>query len=265
MVEWTYKPVVGVALGLFRLRRWRVTVQGAHHVPLSGSGVLASNHIGYLDFLFVGRGALETKWRYTRFVAKEEIWRHPVARRLMKGMDHIPVDRFGDVTKVMDVVHDRLMAGELVGMFPEGTISRSFVPMTMFPGAARMAQRAQAPLIPTALWGCHRILTKGHNHLKTAKDIDVTVAFGPPIDYEPDEDPKDITRRLAVAVGELVDHAQRTYPQQPRGADDTWWVPAHLGGTAPTPEEAQQRAREERRAKREAAARGARAVSPGEG
>ena len=36
----------------------------------------------------------------------------------------------------------------------------------------------------------------------------------------------------------LLDEAQRTYPDQPAGPDDRWWLPAHLGGTAPTPEEA---------------------------
>lgn len=253
MVEWTYKPVVETVIALFKLRRWRVNVDGAHHVPLTGPAVLASNHIGYLDFMFVGRGALDLKRRYTRFVAKEEIWRHPVAGRLMKGMEHIPVDRFGNVQAVMDQVDAKLRAGELVGMFPEGTISRSFVPMTMFPGAAKMAQEAGAPLVPVGIWGCHRILTKGRNNLKTATDIDVTISFGPAVAYEPDEDPKAITERLAAAIGELVDHAQRTYPQQPRDEEDRWWLPAHLGGSAPTPAEATRMAREERRAKREAA------------
>ena len=36
----------------------------------------------------------------------------------------------------------------------------------------------------------------------------------------------------------LLDEAQRSYPQQPAGPDDRWWLPAHLGGTAPTPEKA---------------------------
>jgi hypothetical protein len=36
----------------------------------------------------------------------------------------------------------------------------------------------------------------------------------------------------------LLDEAQRSYPDQPAGHDDRWWLPAHLGGTAPTPEEA---------------------------
>jgi hypothetical protein len=49
-----------------------------------------------------------------------------------------------------------------------------------------------------------------------------------------------VTRRLREAMGQLLDRAQREYPDAPSGPDDTWWLPAHLGGTAPTPEQAEQ-------------------------
>jgi hypothetical protein len=56
------------------------------------------------------------------------------------------------------------------------------------------------------------------------------------------EAPKDqfagaITRRLRERCQELLEAAQRAYPVRPKGPDDTWWMPAHLGGTAPTPAE----------------------------
>ena len=47
--------------------------------------------------------------------------------------------------------------------------------------------------------------------------------------------PGQLLPRIRTAMEELVDEAQRTYPQQPAGPDDLWWQPAHLGGTAPTP------------------------------
>ena len=37
-----------------------------------------------------------------------------------------------------------------------------------------------------------------------------------------------------------LEAAQRAYPVRPKGPDDTWWMPAHLGGTAPTPEQVRQ-------------------------
>jgi hypothetical protein len=59
------------------------------------------------------------------------------------------------------------------------------------------------------------------------------------------------TEELMGRIGTLVDAAQRSYPQQPEPGEDPWWVPAHLGGTAPTPDEALARAREEAAQRRE--------------
>lgn len=247
-MEYVYRPVVGVALGLFKLMDWRVHIEGAHHIPRRGPAVIASNHIGYLDFVFVGRGALDAG-RLVRFGAKKEVFDHWLAGPLMRGMKHIPVDRFGDVQQVMEEAHRKLRAGEVIGMFPEGTISRSFVPMKMMSGAARMAMRAGAPLVPCAVWGDHRISTKAvHRNLQ--RDLDIMVAFAEPIPYEPDSDPREVTGRLLEVVRELVARLQEDYPQQPADDADRWWLPAHLGGTAPTPEEAAAIAKQEREAKR---------------
>jgi hypothetical protein len=70
------------------------------------------------------------------------------------------------------------------------------------------------------------------------RDVAVTVILGEPIVAEPEEKPQSLLRRTRAAMEALLDEAQRTYPQQPAGPDDRWWLPAHLGGTAPTPEEA---------------------------
>jgi 1-acyl-sn-glycerol-3-phosphate acyltransferase len=235
-----------------------VRVTGAEHVPAEGPGVVATNHVGYLDFVFAGYGVREQGRRRLRFVAKREIFDNRYAGPLMRGMRHIPVDRGGDTGRAMAEVERALVEGDLVGMFPEGTISRSFVPLRGRPGAARMAIEAGAPLIPGAVWGTQRIYTKGGSFRATRGNV-ITVAFGPPIAYEAGEDPAAVTERLMAAIGELVDRAQREYPQVPAGPDDAWWQPAHLGGSAPTPAEAERLAREEaeqRRRRHEARARG---------
>ena len=59
-----------------------------------------------------------------------------------------------------------------------------------------------------------------------------------PIVPEPGERVQSVLRRTRAAMEKLLDEAQRSYPDQPAGPDDTWWLPAHLGGTAPTPEAA---------------------------
>ncbi len=247
-MEPVYTPVIGVALLLFRAMGWKITVTGAEHIPATGPGVVATNHVGYLDFTFVGY-AVRERGRLLRFLAKREIFDHPVAGPLMRGMKHVPVDRFGRPMEALRAAVEALQRGELIGMFPEATISRSFVPSTAKSGAARMAMDASAPLIPGAVWGSQRLLTKGRPR-NLQRNVAITVAFGPPVDYAPGDDAADVSKRLMNTIEGLVDTAAREYPQQPAGDGDRWWVPAHLGGTAPTVEEADAMAAEERSARR---------------
>ena len=247
-MEPVYTPVIGAALLMFKSMGWKIDVKGAEHVPATGPGVVATNHIGYLDFTFVGYGVRE-RGRMLRFLAKKEIFDHPVAGPLMRGMKHVPVDRFGRAQDAFRYAVDALRSGELIGMFPEATISRSFVPAPGKSGAARMAMESSAPLIPGAVWGSQRILTKGRPK-NLQRNVAITVEFGAPIEYAPDEDPADVTKRLMTAIEGLVDNAARSYPQSPAGPDDRWWLPAHMGGTAPTIEEADALAAEERAARR---------------
>jgi 1-acyl-sn-glycerol-3-phosphate acyltransferase len=244
-----YATVIGAALGAFKLARWDVRVTGAHHVPATGGGVVATNHVGYLDFVFSGYGVRQQGKRRLRFVAKREVFDHKVSGPLMRGMGHIPVDRGGNTLVAMREVAAALEAGDLVGMFPEGTISRSFVPLPGRQGAVRMAMGAGVPLIPGAVWGTQRIYTKGRKPTVTRGNV-ITVAFGPAVAYEAHEDPGEVHGRLMAAIGGLVDDLQRGYPVTPSGPDDAWWQPAHLGGSAPTPEEALRRASDEARERR---------------
>lgn len=234
-MEPVYRPIIGIALGVMKTFKWDVRTTGVEHIPLTGPAVIATNHVGYLDFVFVGAAAKERK-RLVRFLAKAEVFKHRVAGPLMRGMKHIPVDRFGRASQAIDDAVEALRKGEIVGMFPESTISRSFVPAAGKTGAARMAMQAGAPLIPGAVWGSQRILTKGRPK-NFQRDVVITVALGEPIPYEATDDPEKVTIVLMQRIEELVDRAQRNYPHAPSGEGDDWWVPAHLGGSAPSVEE----------------------------
>jgi 1-acyl-sn-glycerol-3-phosphate acyltransferase len=235
-MEPVYTPIIGLALSLMRVMNWRVGGNGHEHVPLSGPAVLATNHVGYLDFVFVGAAARNRR-RLVRFMAKKEVFDHRISGPLMRGMKHIPVDRFGRARDSIDAAVAAMRRGEVIGMFPEATISRSFIPREGKSGAARMAIEAEAPLVPGAVWGSQRILTKDRPR-NYQRNIPITVDFGSPIEYERDEDPVLVTKRLMVSIAEMVDRAQRAYPATPADDSDRWWQPAHLGGRAPTAEEA---------------------------
>jgi 1-acyl-sn-glycerol-3-phosphate acyltransferase len=247
-MEPVYSPIIGLALSVMKLMKWTVTGSGHEHVPRNGAAVLATNHVGYLDFVFVGAAALDQK-RLVRFMAKKEVFDHPVSGPLMRGMKHVPVDRFGRARDAIDIAVAALRRNEVIGMFPEATISRSFIPRSGKSGAARMAMEAEAPLVPGAVWGSQRILTKDRPK-NYERNIPITVDFGPPIAYGPDEDPAEVTVRLMAAITELTDHAQRAYQANP-GAGDDWWLPAHLGGSAPTIEQADALAERDRAARAE--------------
>jgi 1-acyl-sn-glycerol-3-phosphate acyltransferase len=248
-MDLVYPPVIGLAVALYKAMGWQVRVRGSAHLPARGPGVVATNHVGYLDFVVVGFGAWQRR-RLVRFLAKQEIFDHPVAGPLMRGMHHIPVDRFGRATEALEASVAALRAGEIVGMFPEGTISRSLLPAAGKTGAARMAMAAGAPLIPGAVWGSQRVLTKGRPR-NLQRRVVMTVDFGAPIGYTADDTPEVVSKRLMTRIGELVDGAIAAYPQQPSGDSERWWLPASLGGTAPTVEESERMAAQERRERRE--------------
>jgi len=253
--EPVYRPVIGFAQLVFKALGLRFDVTGADNVPVTGGAVMAINHTGYLDFTFAGLAA-HPRRRLVRFMAKQEVFDHKVSGPLMRGMKHIPVDRQSGADSYQHAVK-MLAAGEIVGVFPEATISQSFDLKGFKTGAVRMAQEAGVPILPVVIWGSQRVMTKGRKRdLKRGKHIRICV--GEPFTPEPAADPVEATAELKRRMQVLLDEARATYPGLPADASDTWWIPASLGGTAPTLEEAEERdarEREERAARR--AARGA--------
>ncbi|WBB79555.1 lysophospholipid acyltransferase family protein [Micromonospora sp. WMMD882] len=236
MPELVYPPVIAACKTMFRVLDLKITIEGAHHVPRTGGAVMAANHVSYLDFIFCGLGAQESR-RLVRFMAKESVFTHKVSGPLMRGMRHISVDRTAG-TDSYNVAVDALRRGEVVGVFPEATISRSFTVKSLKSGTVRMAKEAGVPVLPVALWGGQRLWTKGRPRTLTRRHVPITILIGEPIDPADYAYAGRMNAELKSRLIALVDRAQREYPDQPAGPDDTWWQPVHLGGTAPTLEEA---------------------------
>jgi len=233
--EWLYRAVIRTALTLFRVFGFRFDLRGIENVPATGGAVLASNHVSYFDFMFVGYMAHRRGRRLVRFMAKQAVFRHPVGGPLMRAMKHIPVDRTAGAAAYQHAI-EALRAGELVGVFPESTISRSYVPRPLKSGAARMALESGVPLIPVVTWGGHRVWTTGRRPVWRRR-VPVSIWVDEPLAVKPDDTAATLTDRLAVRLRELVDKVVAEYPDRPENGDD-WWLPHHAGGSAPTPEEA---------------------------
>jgi 1-acyl-sn-glycerol-3-phosphate acyltransferase len=233
MRDLVYPPVVLTARAWFKAAGFRFQLTGTEHVPRSGGAVLAFNHISYVDFVLGGYAALPAR-RLVRFMAKEALFRHKVSGPLMRGMHHISVDRSAGAASYQQAV-EYLRAGELVGVFPEATISRSFELKDFKSGTVRMAVEAGVPIVPVILWGTQRVLTKDHpRDFSRGKTIAITV--GEPITPAADESAA-ATGQLRSMMAELLKQTVDAYPdsEQPPGS---WWLPASYGGSAPTPERA---------------------------
>ncbi len=260
MRDLPYRIVNRFMLGIFRLLGLRFTIRGLENVPFHGGAVIASNHVSYLDFIFVGLTGYK-RGRLVRFMAKKSVFTSRISGPWMRGMKHIPVDREAGAAAFVEAV-EALKNGELVGIFPEATISRSWELKKFKTGVSRLAIQGGVPIIPVVVWGGQRIYTVDKRYsLKRGKAISILV--GEPLLPAAGAKAGRVMLDLHARMNELLDQAQRDYPQQPTGMDDSWWLPRRMGGTAPTMEQAEELEQQVLAARREKAARKATGNAPG--
>ncbi len=251
-MEPVYDTVITTARLLWLAEGLKFEVSGVENVPKDGPGVVAINHTGYMDFTYAGIPAFLQGRRKVRFMAKKEVFDSKISGPIMRALKHIPVDRSSGAESYRSAV-DYLKRGELVGVYPEATISRSFELKEFKSGAARMALESGAPIIPTVIWGAQRVWTKGHPKNLGRSNVKILIGVAEPV--EPVGEAGEITARLHKVMGEKLLELQDTYGEHPKGE---YWVPARLGGSAPTLEEAnrldadEQAARAAKRAERDA-------------
>jgi 1-acyl-sn-glycerol-3-phosphate acyltransferase len=233
-MEPVYTPVIWVARALFAAEGLKFTISGAENIPASGGAVLMINHLSYFDFAYAGLAALPSK-RLVRFMAKDEVFRHKLSGPLMRGMHHIPVDRTAGAASFRAAV-TALKAGEIVGVFPEATISRSFELKGFKSGAVRMAQAAEVPVLPMIVWGSQRVWTKGYPKRLGRTNVPIRLSVGEPIPAGRRDSADDINVQIRARMTDLLHAAQEAYPAVP--TDELKYLPARLGGAAPTLEQA---------------------------
>ena len=230
MADLVYPPVV-VAIKLFwKYLGLRFDFQGVHHIPRDGGAILSINHVGYLDFALTGTAALPTG-RYVRFMAKKEVFDNKLAGPLMRGMHHISVDRSSGTASFVAALR-ALRAGEVVGIFPEGTISVSFEIKELKSGAVRLAMGSGVPVIPTIVWGSQRVWTKKVKRNLRREKFPVTVAFGEPLYFDKQSDVEASESLLRETMIMMLHRVQDKYPDSHQGQR---WAPLRLGGSAPAP------------------------------
>jgi 1-acyl-sn-glycerol-3-phosphate acyltransferase len=230
VAEVVYPPVIIALKTFWKYLGLKFTFEGDANVPRKGGAILAMNHIGYLDFALIGTAALPSG-RLVRFMAKKEIFDNKLAGPLMRGMHHINVDRSSGSASFVAALR-ALRSGEVIGIFPEGTISRSFEIKELKSGAVRLAMGSGVPVIPTIVWGSQRIWTKGVKRDLRRKKVPIFVTFGAPLTFEKGGDVEAGEKLLRETLLSLLHEVQVKYPDSHAGQR---WAPARLGGTAPAP------------------------------
>ena len=230
MADLVYPPVIVLVKSLWRYLGLTFNFQGDENVPRKGGAILAINHVGYFDFALTGTAALPAG-RYVRFMAKKEIFANKIAGPLMRGMHHINVDRENGAASFVAALR-ALKSGEIIGIFPEGTISTSFEIKALKSGAVRLAMGAGVPVIPTVIWGSQRVWTKGVKRNLRREHIPISVVFGEPITYARTDDLEIAENELRETLLAMLRQVQDKYPDSHVGQR---WAPTRLGGTAPAP------------------------------
>jgi 1-acyl-sn-glycerol-3-phosphate acyltransferase len=232
MVEPTFRTLeIVTQLGVLATGT-RISYSGEENIPEQGGAVIAINHTSYVDFLPAALAVCRRR-RRLRFMIKAEMQQVKVVNFLIKRAGTIPVDRDAGAGAYA-LAAQRLREGELVGVYPEATISRSFELKGFKTGAARMASEADVPIIPMIVWGAQRIWTKDHPRQIGRNNIPITVRVGEPLRAT-----EDILRTDAALRGSMIAllrQVQEGYLHPP----GVYWAPHRLGGGAPTLAEAAQ-------------------------
>jgi len=205
-------------------------VEGLEHLPTEGPAILASNHVGYLDFAFVMLAPPRPR-REVHFLARGDLFERRGVGPMLRALGQIPVDAHGDPAGALNRARAALDAGALVGLHPEGTVNPTFFPLRGKSGAVRLAQQTGVPIIPTSVWGTQRLLTKWRPPAWPERGIPIQVRYGAPYTPPPADRSTGAaaTRELMGRITALVERSIVT-ESAPAGS---WWVPAQHGGSAP--------------------------------
>ena len=210
------EPTYLLAKGILKpwLSTWfRWTIEGDERIPHRGGAILAFNHIAFLD-PFAAAYVVDRTGRRPRFLAKSELFADKRIAWILRGAKQIEVRRGSkDAPMALDKALEALERGEIIVVFPEGTITDEpdLRPMQGKTGAARLALGSKVPLIPCGLWGTANIWPKDYAKHWWPPKQDVLVRIGEPVPVAGDPNSpeawrvvsEELMKRIAVLVASL--------------------------------------------------------------
>lgn len=205
------------------LRAWfRWTIEGEERIPTRGPAILVFNHIAFLDPLAAAYVVDEAR-RRPRFLAKADLFEDRRIAWILRGAGQIEVKRGSrEAPMALDRAFDALERGEVIVVFPEGTITDDpdLSPMEAKTGAARLALGSNASLIPCALWGTANIWPKGYAKRWWPPNQDILARVGEPMHVTGDagspEDWRTLSAHIMEEIGALVASLRPIVPDRRR-------------------------------------------------
>ena len=187
---------------------YRVQASGVEHLPKRGEGfLLLPNHVTWIDAIVLQIACP----RPIRFIVWEPIYKKPLLNPLFRFLKAIPISS-RHAKDAVRAASERIQAGEIVCIFPEGELTRSGTLLRLKRGYELIARAANAPVVPVwldQLWGSIFSFQGGKFFKKLPKKIPypVTVAFGEPLVPEKAD--------IATVREKLLELGERCYQQRP--------------------------------------------------
>lgn len=200
----TYK-LLHKLLGLFISVVFRCQVTGLHRIPAAGAVIIAANHISLLDPPVIGCSLPAA--RKVHFMAKIELFKIPVFGQIITALGAFPVRRGVSDRTAIRTALDILAQGKVIGIFPEGTRSKTGQLGRPAAGMAMLAVKSGAPVVPAMLLGTNKIFSRECFFPR------IKIQFGEPVTLPPGCDGKEAAEYINTAVmneiARMLKEAQR--------------------------------------------------------
>lgn len=198
-----YQVLETIGFRSFFTRLYRVTIAGRERIPASGGCILAANHESLIDPWILG---LATP-RPIRYMAKAELWRYPVLSTIMDAFGTFPIERGGGDREAVTAAGRLLEAGEVLGIFPQGTCL-PYRNRRYHRGVARLALATGAPIVPVCIVGTERALRPGRFKVGRPR---VQVLVAQPLETARERPTIAAARSLTQRVEEAIADLRRPY------------------------------------------------------
>ena len=189
-------------LNLIIKKDWR----GSEKLPKSGAAIVVCNHLSYVDVLVL-TDLLFTNGRAPRYLGKSGVFKVPVIGKILLAAGQIPVERESSAArKAVDHAKILLEQGHLLGVYPEGTLTRDddMWPMVAKTGCARLALATDTPVIPIAQWGSQKIMPRYTNRIYLFPRKTIEMRVGKPVDLSPWKGKSEDPQALIEATAEIM-------------------------------------------------------------